>query len=128
MTEEIFGPILPVITYSKFEEVIHFINAREKPLALYYFGHTGAHKTLLEKTTSSGALVFNDATFQLLSPYLPFGGVGRSGYSAYHGVVGFRNCSHAKPILDKSTINFWPFNTRYPPFTSGKQRTLLFLY
>jgi acyl-CoA reductase-like NAD-dependent aldehyde dehydrogenase len=120
MTEEIFGPILPVLTYKNFDEVVSFINSREKPLALYYFGSDKANKDRLEKETSSGALSFNDAAFHLLNPYLPFGGVGTSGQGAYHGVSGFKTCSHPKPIFDKSTINFFPFNQRYPPFPKAK--------
>lgn len=92
---------------------------------------------MIERNTSSGAIVFNDAVFHLLSiinifmnidPNLPFGGVGNSGYSAYHGITGFKNCSHAKSIFDKSTLNVYPFNVRYPPFTQSKISTLALLY
>lgn len=67
MKEEIFGPILPVLTYTNFNEVIKFINNNDKPLAIYYFGSKNEHKELLEQKTSSGGLAFNDAAFHLLS-------------------------------------------------------------
>lgn len=63
----------------------------------------------------------------ILDPNLPFGGVGNSGYGAYHGIHGFKNCSHAKPIFEKSTLNCYPFNVRYPPFTKSKINILKLL-
>ncbi|CAD8095364.1 unnamed protein product [Paramecium primaurelia] len=124
MTEEIFGPILPVLTFDNINEVIQFINSRPKPLALYYYGSSSKNKKLLEQQTSSGAIVHNDSLFHLLNPNLPFGGVGNSGYGAYHGITGFKSCCHAKPVFTKSTLNIYPFNIRYPPFTKHKLQTL----
>ncbi|CAD8195311.1 unnamed protein product [Paramecium pentaurelia] len=124
MTEEIFGPILPVLLFDNIDNVIQFINSRPKPLALYYYGSNSKNKKLLEQQTSSGAIVYNDSVFHLLNPNLPFGGVGNSGYGAYHGVTGFKGCSHAKPVFTKSTLNIYPFNIRYPPFTKHKLQTL----
>ncbi|CAD8103165.1 unnamed protein product [Paramecium sonneborni] len=124
MTEEIFGPILPVFTFNDIGKVITFINSRPKPLALYYYGNNSKNKKLLEQQTSSGAIVHNDSVFHLLNPNLPFGGVGNSGYGAYHGIAGFKGCSHAKPVFNKSTLNIYPFNIRYPPFTKHKLQTL----
>lgn len=90
--------------------MVSYINERPKPLALYYFGSNNKNFKRLENETSSGALAKNDAVFHLLNPNFPFGGVGNSGYGAYHGVAGFRACSHAKSVFDKCTLNVFPFN------------------
>jgi len=92
MKEEIFGPILPVFTFSKIDEAIAFINERDKPLVIYYFGKVllNANKDLLIKKTSSGGFCMNDTLFHLLNSDLPFGGVGASGYGRYHGFEGFK--------------------------------------
>lgn len=77
MTEEIFGPILPIIEFTDFDWAINFVNDRPKPLALYYYGpiFNNPNKKRLEKETSSGVLSFNESCFHILSPELPFGGV-----------------------------------------------------
>lgn len=74
-----------------------FVNDREKPLALYYFG--SKNKQFLIENTSSGAVLVNDTIFHVIHTELPFGGVGNSGYGAYHGKFGFDGCSHMKPVL-----------------------------
>lgn len=117
MQEEIFGPILPVIEWDNINFVISFINQRPKPLALYYFGKSNCKQ--IQEETSSGAMVVNDAVFHLVSQTLPFGGVGSSGLGAYHGIWGFNNCSHLKPVLKKTTLNIWPITCRYPPFNKN---------
>lgn len=131
MVDEIFGPILPVITFKHIDEAINFINDRPKPLALYYFGHNSANKKRLLKETSSGVLSFNECVMHFINHTLPFGGVGNSGYGALHGKIGFENCSHLKPVLDKSGIlgsaNSYPLTCRYPPFDNKKMKTLKFL-
>lgn len=118
MTEEIFGPILPVITWEKIDEVVNFINERPKPLALYYFGNDDKNRNILEKSTSSGAFAVNEALFHIANTHLPFGGVGNSGMGSYHGQWGFDGCSHLKPVFSKATINSFPFSTRFPPYTN----------
>lgn len=124
MQEEIFGPILPIIEYSSIDEAIKFVNDRPKPLALYYFGPTGANRNKVESETSSGAFVSNEALFQLANNDVPFGGVGNSGLGAYHGKWGFDNCSHMKAVFHKLPLNVWPYSARYPPYTDGKQKLM----
>ena len=122
--EEIFGPIMYTAPYKNIDECIEYINAKDKPLALYYFGSNSANKKLIEKRTSSGAFVCNDAVVHFTSHYLPFGGVGKSGMSAYHGKFGFDNLSHLKPVLDRTEL-LLPL--RYPPYTQGKISIMKFL-
>ena len=91
MQEEIFGPLLPFITVNNEQEAINFINNRDKPLALYVFS---ADKNLAKKminSTSSGSTCVNDVIFQIAPVSLPFGGVGASGFGAYHGKFSFLN-------------------------------------
>lgn len=110
MTEEIFGPVLPIKTYKTIDEAIKYINDRPKPLGLYYFGSIlGSNGARVRRETSSGAFSFNDAVIQVCNPNLPFGGVGNSGYGSYHGIYGFRNMSHAKACYYKLPLNFYPF-------------------
>lgn len=88
MKEEIFGPILPIITYNTIDDAIKFINERDKPLSIYYFGTNSDRNSSLIKVqdqTSSGSFVVNEVVVQIMSSYLPFGGVGASGYGRLHG-------------------------------------------
>jgi aldehyde dehydrogenase (NAD+) len=103
MTEEIFGPILPVLTVRDVHEAIDFINARDKPLSLYAFTRGKAARRALLERTSSGGLVYNAPMLHLGVPNLPFGGVGESGMGAYHGKTSFDTFSHHKPVLSKPT-------------------------
>ncbi|OQC11527.1 MAG: Aldehyde dehydrogenase [Tenericutes bacterium ADurb.Bin087] len=113
MREEIFGPILPIITYETLDEAIDFINARPKPLALYLFTKSKAIiKKVLSKTTSGSAAI-NDAVVQLANPHFPFGGVGNSGMGSYHGYHTFKTFSHMKAVLHKSRA--FDFRFRYKP-------------
>jgi aldehyde dehydrogenase (NAD+) len=121
---EIFGPILYMAPYDNIEECVNYINSKEKPLALYYFGNNSKNKNMIEKYTSSGALLTNDCVVHITNLSIPFGGVGNSGYSAYHGIIGFNNMSHLKPVMDTSQLLL---KLRYPPFTNSKQRTMRFL-
>ncbi len=98
MQEEIFGPVLPVRTYSALDETIAEINARPRPLALYYFGENAAESEALLERTHSGGVTVNDVIFHFAMDDLPFGGVGPSGMGAYHGERGFREFSHEKAI------------------------------
>lgn len=114
MKEEIFGPILPIMTYSKVEEAIDFVNAGPKPLALYIFSKEKAKVNKVLGATSSGVVCVNDTVLQYGNHYLPFGGVGDSGFGTYHGRHSFEMFSHHKSVLHKS---FFPDITiRYAPW------------
>lgn len=124
MQEEIFGPLLPMITYEKLEEVEKFILARPKPLACYIFTKNKKTERRLLASISSGGVCVNDTLVHLAVPELPFGGVGESGMGAYHGRTGFETFSHAKGVLRRSTALDFPF--RYLPFNRMKDRLLRF--
>ena len=102
MQEEIFGPILPVVPYETLSDAIAYINARPRPLALYYFGDNISEQEQIRTRTTSGALVVNDAMTHVFFDALPFGGVGASGMGHYHGEYGFKALSHAKPVVLQS--------------------------
>lgn len=117
MQDEIFGPILPVMTYSRVEEAIEFVNNRPRPLALYVFSEDKRiQRTVLENTISGGGCI-NDTVTHLTVPGLPFGGVGDSGIGGYHGKHSFDAFSHKRSILSKST--FGDIKLRYAPY-AGK--------
>jgi coniferyl-aldehyde dehydrogenase len=98
MQEEIFGPVLPIRTYGAADDAIREINARPRPLALYYFGDDQAESEALLNRTHSGGVTINDVIFHFAMDELPFGGVGPSGMGAYHGHRGFVEFSHEKAI------------------------------
>ena len=118
---EIFGPVLYICPYDKIDEAVDYINNREKPLSAYLFTRDSKIKEYVRDNTSSGALDINDTLVHFSSPYLPFGGVGHSGMSSYHGKWGFDNMSHLKPVVDQPNL-FFPI--RYPPFSN---KTIKFL-
>lgn len=103
MREEIFGPILPVLTYREIDDVIRFVNKREKPLALYYFGPEREAREVLNRTSSGGACV-NDTIVHLANPRLPFGGVGMSGIGKYHGKASFELFSNLRSVVKSFTF------------------------
>ena len=114
MQEEIFGPILPVLTYQTIEEAIAQINARPKPLALYLFTRSQPLRERVLAATSSGAAGINEVILHVGVWKLPFGGVGDSGIGAYHGKTSFETFSHLKSVLKKP---FWlDLNWRYAPY------------
>lgn len=118
MSEEIFGPVLPIIFYEDDLEPIEYLKTLEKPLALYLFTNSKKIKELYTNNTSSGALVFNDTVVHFTNGNLPFGGVGHSGMGKYHGKSTFETFSHYKAILDKK--NYLDINIRYQPYTKKK--------
>ena len=125
MREEIFGPVLPIKTYHGLNEAIDYINARPRPLALYYFGaDRGKRDEVLRRTISGGAAV-NATLFQFAVERLPFGGIGASGLGAYHGEFGFQTFSHRKGVFLQSRIDL----TRLlrPPFGRVVNLMLKFL-
>ncbi|KAK9885523.1 hypothetical protein WA026_011015 [Henosepilachna vigintioctopunctata] len=126
MREEIFGPILPIIRAQSAAEAIHFINSREKPLALYIFSNDKKTVDIFEKETSSGGVCVNDTIMHFACESLPFGGVGSSGMGAYHGKYSFDTFSHQKPILEKSIDKFGEMlqSVRYAPYNEGKIKAL----
>jgi aldehyde dehydrogenase (NAD+) len=125
MREEIFGPVLPVMTYGTLDEAIGFITSRPKPLALYVFSKSGEIQDEVIARTSSGGACINDVVMHLAVPDLPFGGVGTSGMGAYHGRTSFDTFSHARAVLTRSVHLDVPL--RYPPFTETKLRWLKWL-
>jgi aldehyde dehydrogenase (NAD+) len=118
MQDEIFGPVLPFLPWREVDEVIAFVNAREKPLALYVFTERRDVEQAVLSRTSAGGVCVNAALWHLANPGLPFGGVGESGMGAYHGRWGFEAMSHRKPVLRKST--WLDPKLAYPPYTRLK--------
>ena len=104
MQDEIFGPILPVKQYQDVNETIDYINGRDRPLGLYYFGTDSAEEKRVLNHTTSGGVTVNDVIMHVSQEDLPFGGVGPSGMGAYHGFDGFRNFSHAKSVYTQSKL------------------------
>ncbi|KAL5130142.1 Aldehyde dehydrogenase family 3 member F1 [Glycine soja] len=122
MSEEIFGPLLPIITVEKIEDSIKFINSRPKPLALYVFTKNQTLQRRMISETSSGSVTINDAILQYAVDTVPFGGVGESGFGMYHGKFSFDTFSHQKAIVRRSFLtDFW---YRYPPWTLNKLQLL----
>ena len=113
MQEEIFGPIFPIVTFSEIGEAVAFVTEREKPLALYYFGDNKTAKYVLKHTSSGGACV-NDTIMHIANERLPFGGVGNSGMSSYHGKESFDVFSHRRAVVTTPTWLDVPF--RYMPY------------
>jgi len=114
MREEIFGPVLPVKTYGSLDEAIDYVNARPRPLALYYFGTESAKRDDVLRRTVSGGATVNGTLFHFAAENLPFGGVGPSGIGAYHGEFGFQTFSHRKGVFLQSRLSGARF--LYPPF------------
>lgn len=104
MQEEIFGPILPVKSYTQVDETLDYINQRDRPLGLYYFGHDSEEQARVLSHTTSGGVTINDVIMHIAQEELPFGGVGPSGMGVYHGFHGFKNFSHGKAIYRQSTL------------------------
>ncbi len=125
MKDEIFGPILPIISFENLEDVITKIKEREKPLSLYVYSK---NKIIIKKILneiSFGGGAINESLVHLSNPNLPFGGVGASGIGSYHSKAGFDTFTHYKSILHKSFL-FEP-SVKYLPFTKLKKKILKFL-
>lgn len=117
MQEEIFGPILPILTYEDLDEVIGQIKARPKPLALYLFTQSKHVEKKVLNEVSFGGGAINDTVTHLATPYMGFGGVGESGMGRYQGAASIDTFSHSKSILKKSNLIDIPL--RYPPYEKG---------
>ncbi len=114
MQEEIFGPILPVLPYESLTEAIDYINARPRPLALYWFGTDNAARDTVLANTVSGGVTVNDTLMHIAHENLPFGGIGASGWGSYHGEAGFLRLTMQKPVLVQSK---WARGDLfYPPY------------
>ncbi|MEC5395542.1 aldehyde dehydrogenase [Bergeyella sp. RCAD1439] len=118
MQEEIFGPLLPVLSYDSFSDALEQIRQHEKPLAAYLFSHNAEEQQRFTQEISFGGGCINDVIMHLSNPNLPFGGVGQSGIGHYHGAFGFEAFSHQKALLKKS---LWGEpNLKYPPYSEKK--------
>jgi coniferyl-aldehyde dehydrogenase len=116
MQEEIFGPLLPVIGYRETQEPIAYVNRRDRPLALYWFGRDVAARDEVLSRTVSGGVTVNDCLFHFTQINQPMGGVGASGSGAYHGEWGFNTFSKLKPVFYRSALN--RLADLYPPYGS----------
>lgn len=123
MQEEIFGPLLPILTISSLDEGIAFMKARPKPLACYLFSSSRANKTKVTRMCHAGGLAINEVVMHVGIDELPFGGVGESGMGAYNSKATFETFSHYKSVLDRSTM--FDSSLRYPPYTRNKMRLVL---
>ena len=115
MSEEIFGPILPVITYNQLSEAMDFINARAKPLGLYIFSKRRKNIDYILNNTSAGGTSINDTILHYMHLNLPFGGINNSGFGRTHGEAGFKTFSNERSILKQAAIS--PMKWLYPPYT-----------
>ncbi|UYZ82846.1 coniferyl aldehyde dehydrogenase [Entomomonas sp. E2T0] len=118
MQEEIFGPLLPIMTYNDITDAVQFINNQPKPLALYYFGFNKEEQEYVLQHTQSGGVAINDTLLQVAQPNLPFGGVGQSGMGQYHGYEGFLTFSKARSVFSKGKLN--TTKLIYPPYRFKK--------
>ncbi|KAK6132349.1 hypothetical protein DH2020_033909 [Rehmannia glutinosa] len=122
MNEEIFGPLLPIVTVNKIEDSFGLINSKGKPLAAYLFTNDKKLKEEFIRNVSAGGMAINDTVMHITEPTLPFGGVGESGMGAYHGKFSFDTFSHKKAVLQRGfTVDA---DIRYPPFTPGKVKLM----
>jgi len=122
MGEEIFGPVLPVLTFNDIEEIFPIIEKNATPLALYIFSSNKERIKNVTDRSSFGGGCINDTIVHLASAYMPFGGVGESGMGCYHGKYGFDTFSHYKSMIDKKT--WMDLDVRYQPYTAKKEKLL----
>jgi coniferyl-aldehyde dehydrogenase len=125
MGEELFGPLLPVLTYTDLSEAIAYVNDHPRPLALYYFGHHEDDVARVIAETTAGGVGINETMLQILQDDLPFGGVGPSGMGQYHGRYGFDALSKAKPVFRQSRLN--ATGLLRPPYRGLQNGLLRFL-
>jgi aldehyde dehydrogenase (NAD+) len=122
MGEEIFGPILPILTYERFEDIFPLLQEKPKPLALYLFTENQAHAKAVTTRLRYGGGCINDTIIHLATSEMGFGGVGESGMGTYHGALGFQTFSHTKSIVDKKTWLDLPM--RYQPYRKKYEKLL----
>jgi coniferyl-aldehyde dehydrogenase len=124
MQDEIFGPVLPVKRYGQIDEAIDFVNRRDRPLGLYYFGNdAGEERRVLDRTISGGVTV-NDVIFHVSMEELPFGGIGPSGMGAYHGHDGFKTFSHARAVYRQPRIDIARLAGFKPPYGAATAKAI----
>ncbi|MCI1244337.1 MAG: aldehyde dehydrogenase family protein [Bacilli bacterium] len=121
MSDEIFGPIMPIIRFNDIDEALSVINSKPKPLAFYYFSKDKRKAKRVFARSPFGGGCYNDTIMHLTNESLPFGGVGRSGMGSYHGKWSFETFSHEKSLLVKGRMEV---NVKYPPYTDRKMRLL----
>jgi coniferyl-aldehyde dehydrogenase len=126
MQDEIFGPLLPIIPYSRIDQAFAYINQRPRPLALYYFGYNKAEQQRVLEQTHSGGVCLNDTLMHVAQDDMPFGGVGPSGMGHYHGHEGFLTFSKAKGVFIKQRFN--AARLIYPPYGKAIQRLVYKLF
>ncbi|EPF91797.1 aldehyde dehydrogenase [Acinetobacter gyllenbergii] len=120
LKEELFGPVLPVVAYDSVDDAIQYIQAGERPLALYFFTHDANERDYVLKQTHSGGVTLNDWGWHVVNHDAPFGGIGNSGMGSYHGEEGFRELSHAKTVFARH--RFFPTQLFYPPYGTWVQK------
>jgi coniferyl-aldehyde dehydrogenase len=123
LREEIFGPLLPIMTYTSIDEVIGHVNAGPKPLAAYYFGPDDEQRRRFLANTYSGGVTLNDVNLHYTVPGMPFGGVGNSGMGYYHGRTGFETFSHGRGVMD-APLKFTPSSMLAAPYGPVKKRAM----
>ena len=126
MHEEIFGPLLPIIPYDELDEALAYVNARPRPLALYYFGYDRPEQQQVLDSTHSGGVCLNDTLLHVAQDDLPFGGIGPSGMGHYHGREGFLTFSKAKSVFAKQRFN--AARLVYPPYGKWWQKLIYALF
>jgi len=124
LQEEIFGPLLPIKTYKNYDEAIAYVNAQERPLALYYFGEDASEERHTLDHTISGGVTLNDVIMHVAQEDLPFGGVGPSGMGSYHGFDGFKTFSHARAIFKQTKKDVAGMIGFRPPFGEKTEKTI----
>jgi len=122
MQEEIFGPILPVMTYKAVDQAVDYVNEHDRPLGLYYFGEDTAEQERVLSRTISGGVTTNDVIFHVSMEDLPFGGVGPSGIGSYHAIEGFREFSHARSVYHQPRIDIAKLGGFKPPYGAATRK------
>jgi aldehyde dehydrogenase (NAD+) len=122
MQEEIFGPILPILTYTDLDALIAHLKTKEKPLALYLFSRNTLNQRKVFESLSFGNGAINDTLMQVANPHLPFGGVGSSGIGAYHGIASFERFSHRKSFVRR--FRFFDPAFMYPPYSNTAKKLI----
>ncbi len=124
MQEEIFGPVLPIKTYDQVDEAIAYVNGKDRPLGLYWFGTDAAEERRVLDRTISGGVTVNDVLFHVSAEDLPFGGIGPAGMGNYHGADGFRTFSHAKSIYKQPKMDLAGMAGFKPPYGEKTRKAL----